>query len=56
MTNRRIKALGTVTGVNLGRLYREGDIESLLTEVGKQRTIEAKGGQMRKDRWIPTSS
>lgn len=27
MTDRRIKAVGTVTGVNLGRLYREGNLE-----------------------------
>lgn len=26
MTERRIKAVGTVVGVNLGRLYREGNI------------------------------
>lgn len=27
MTDRRIKAVGTTTAVNLGRLYREGNIE-----------------------------
>ena len=59
MTEHRIKAVGTVVAVNLGRANRQGDVSSAdavvkaLEAVGKQRTIEARGGKPRRDPWIP---
>ena len=58
MTEHRIKAVGTVVPVNLGRAFRQGDgsantIAQTLEAVGKQRTLEARGGQARRDPWIP---
>ena len=48
MTERRFKAVGTVTGANYGRLLREGDLTPgagirMLEAVAKQRTAEARG-------------
>ena len=58
MTEHRIKAVGTVVAVNLGRAFRQAAssadyIEKTLEAVGKQRTAEARGGEPRRDRWIP---
>lgn len=60
MTEHRIKAVGTVVAVNLGRAFRQGDgsadaVAETLEAVGKQRTLEARGGQPRRDPWIPDS-
>lgn len=60
MTDRRIKALGTVTGVNFGRLLREGfgsgrsPIE-LLEDIAKQRTKEARGSEPKFTQILPAS-
>jgi fermentation-respiration switch protein FrsA (DUF1100 family) len=53
MTERRIKAVGTVTGANYGRLMR-GNFTNLdpigaLEKMAKQRTIEARGGAVHVD-------
>ena len=59
MTERRIKAVGTVTGVNYGRLMREGfsrfDPIGALEAVAKQRTAEARGDDRRVDNFLPAS-
>ena len=55
MTERRIKAVGTVVGANIGRGYREGDPVKVLEEVAKQRTAEARGAEPMVTQWIPNS-
>lgn len=55
----RIKAIGTVVATNMGQAFRRmlspEDIVKTLKAVGNQRTIEARGGQARRDNWIPDS-
>ncbi|SHN24269.1 alpha/beta hydrolase [Gracilibacillus kekensis] len=55
MTERRIKAVGTVVGVNIGRGYREGDPIKVLEEIAQQRTAEARGVEPMVTQWIPNS-
>lgn len=55
MTDRRIKAVGTVVGVNLGRIYREMNTIETLENIAKQRNSEAKGGEHSVIQWIPSS-
>ena len=59
MTERRIKAVGTVTGANYGRLMREGfsgfDPLGALEAMAKQRTAEARGAALRVDDLLPDS-
>ena len=60
MTEHRIKAVGTVVAANIGRATRQGDgsadfIVKTLEAVGKQRTIEARGGEPLIVPWIPDS-
>lgn len=56
MTERRIKAVGTVAGANIGRVYREsGDPFQTLNAIGGQRTAEARGGEPMITQWIPDS-
>lgn len=59
MTERRIKAVGTVTGANYGRLMREGfsnyDPIALLEAIAKQRTAEVRGEPLRVDDLLPPS-
>lgn len=55
MTERRIKAVGTVVGANIGRGYREGDPVKVLEEVAKQRTAEARGAEPMVTQWIPNN-
>lgn len=48
MTERRIKAVGTAAGANIGRIYRgatAGDAIQVLEQVGRQRTAEAQGAE-----------
>lgn len=58
MTEHRIKAVGTVVAVNLGRAIRQAQLSpdaviETLEAVGQQRTTEARGGELRRDPWIP---
>ena len=59
MTERRIKAVGTVTGANYGRLMREGFTNynpiAALERMAKQRTAEARGEAVRVDDLLPPS-
>lgn len=59
MTERRIKALASITGVNFGRLCREGfsgyDPIGALEAMGKQRTAEARGNGLQVDLFVPPS-
>lgn len=59
MTERRIKAVGTVTGANYGRLFREGfsnfDPIGALEAIAAQRTAEARGEALRVDDLLPPS-
>lgn len=54
MTEKRIKAVGTVVGANIGRVYREsGDPIQTLQAIGQQRTAEARGAETMITNWIP---
>lgn len=59
MTEHRIKAIGTVVPVNIGRAFRQADVSSpnasirMLEAVGEKRTIEARGGEVASSPWIP---
>lgn len=59
MTERRIKALATVTGANYGRLMHEAftgyDPIGALEAMAAQRTAEARGAQLRVDDLLPPS-
>lgn len=59
MTERRIKAVGSVTGVNFGRLMRAGfaggSAIATLEAIAKQRTAEARGVAVRIDNVLPPS-
>ena len=59
MTERRIKAVATVSAVNFGRLMREAfsgyDPLAMLEAVAKQRTAEALGAELRVDDVLPAS-
>lgn len=57
MIERRIKAVGTVVGANIGRVQREGcgDPIATLEAVAKQRTAEARGEAPMITGWIPNS-
>jgi fermentation-respiration switch protein FrsA (DUF1100 family) len=55
MTERRIKAVGTVVGANIGRGFREGDPIKVLEEIAQQRTAEARGAEPMVKQWIPNS-
>lgn len=59
MTERRIKAVGSVTGVNYGRLWREAfgnwnPIETL-EKIAEQRTAEARGTEPQINPFLPPS-
>ncbi|WP_160152563.1 alpha/beta hydrolase [Microbulbifer sp. ALW1] len=59
ITDHRIKALTSITGVNFGRLIREGfsefDPVSALLAMGKQRTAEAQGAERHVIDYLPPS-
>lgn len=59
MTERRIKALGTITGVNYGRLMR-GNFSAMnpiaaMEAMAKQRTAEVRGAEVKVDDLLPPS-
>lgn len=60
MTERRIKAVGTVTGANYGRLMQEAftgyDPIDAMEAMAAQRTAEVKGAQLRVDDLLPEST
>ena len=61
MTEKRIKAVGTVVATNYGRLLRDGDFSvdaalRTLETVGQQRTAEARGAAPKIVGYIPFSS
>lgn len=59
MTDHRIKAVGTVVAVNIGRAFRQAAVSQpdglvqTLEAVGRQRTVEVRGGAPRREPWIP---
>lgn len=59
MTDRRIKALVSITGVNFGRLIRESfsnfDPVSAMEAMGRQRTAEARGAACNVINYLPDS-
>lgn len=55
MTERRIKAVGTSAGANIGGLYRGNDTDAaikMLEQVGRQRTAEAQGAEPMIVQWV----
>ena len=56
MTEHRIMAVGTVDGANIGRINRQGEVIATLKAIGRQRTAEARGAELRIDNWIPNST
>lgn len=55
MTERRIKAVGTSVGANIGRVYRTGGTDitlATLEAIGKQRTAEARGIEPMIIEWV----
>ncbi|MBB3236902.1 alpha/beta hydrolase [Phyllobacterium endophyticum] len=58
LTERRFRAIGTVVASNIGAAFRAmqpgGDVLGTLEAVGKQRTAEARGADLRLDPWILT--
>lgn len=59
ITDHRIKALTSITGVNFGRLIREGfsnfDPVAALERMGKQRTAESRGAERNVINYLPPS-
>ena len=59
MTERRVRAVASITGVNFGRLSREAfgnyDPVGTLEAIAKQRTAEARGDGGRVDDYLPPS-
>lgn len=59
LTERRFKAVGTVVANNIGRAFRQmkpmPEVIKTLEAVGKQRTVEARGGDQLRNPWIPDS-
>jgi fermentation-respiration switch protein FrsA (DUF1100 family) len=59
MTEHRIKALGTVVPVNVGRAFRQGDTSTkgaavaMIEAVGDKRTAAAAGEAIESNMWIP---
>lgn len=58
LTDHRIKAVGTVVPVNIGRAFRQagssaGVILETLIETGRQRSAEARGADLRREPWLP---
>ncbi len=57
MTEHRIKAVGTVVAINIGRARRQGGgAVTVLEEVGRQRTLQARGAEPLITSWTPESA
>mgnify|MGYP003634391205 CR=1 FL=1 len=56
MTEKRIKAVGTVVGINTGRAFREINFLETLEAVSSQRTAEASGAEPMITNWTPNSA
>lgn len=59
LTEKRIKAVVSITGVNIGRLFREGfsgyNPLGALSAMAVQRTKEARGGELQVNELLPAS-
>ncbi|HGM7290005.1 alpha/beta hydrolase [Serratia ureilytica] len=59
LTEKRIKAVVSITGVNIGRLFRESfsgyDPLAALNAMAAQRTLEARGGELQVNELLPAS-
>lgn len=59
LTEKRIKAVASITGVNIGRLFREGfsnfDPLAALNAMAAQRTAEIRGGELQVNELLPAS-
>lgn len=59
LTEKRIKAVVSITGVNIGRLFREGfsnyDPLGALEAMAAQRTKEARGGELQVNELLPAN-
>ncbi|MFC6446600.1 alpha/beta hydrolase [Shinella zoogloeoides] len=59
LTEKRIKAVVSITGVNIGRLFREGfsgyNPLGALAAIAAQRTKEARGGELQVNELLPAS-
>lgn len=55
LTEKRIKAVGTVVAANFSRAYRELNALQILEAVGQQRTAEANGAEPLITQWTPAS-
>lgn len=59
LAEKRIKAVVSITGVNIGRLFREGfsgyDPLGALSAMAAQRTREARGGELQVNELLPAS-
>lgn len=59
LTEHRFRAVGTVVANDIGSAFRKmqprEELFKKLDEVGRQRTAEARGGETRRDPWIPDS-
>lgn len=59
LTEKRIKAVVSITGVNVGRLFREGfssyDPLGALNAMAAQRSAEARGGALQVNELLPAS-
>lgn len=56
LTERRIKAVGTVSATNASRAYGESEVVQTLEAVGAQRTAEARGEAPKIVPWTPESA
>ncbi|QDH81157.1 alpha/beta hydrolase [Echinicola soli] len=55
LEERRIRAVATVSGVNIGRAFREANFLETLEAVSSQRTAEANGAESIITNWTPNS-
>lgn len=56
ISEKRIKAIGTVIGTNVSRAFREANPIETLNAVAQQRTAEANGAKKLINNWIPNST